>query len=48
MDFLCEAIKKGVLTEQECNNFIQKVKAAKSKLPVNSMKEYQCREIELS
>lgn len=45
MDFLCEAILKGVLTEKECDDFIAKVKAAKSKLPVNKMSEFNCREI---
>jgi hypothetical protein len=47
MDFLCEAIKRGILEEAECDEFIRKVKAAKSKLPVNSMKEFKCREIRL-
>lgn len=35
MDFLCEALKKGILSEVECDAFIAKVKAAGSKLPVN-------------
>jgi len=42
MDFLCEALKKGVLSEVECDAFITKVKAAGSKLPVNRMAEYSC------
>ena len=46
MDFLCEALKKAVFTEAECNAFIQAVKAAGSKLPVNSMSEYSCRTID--
>lgn len=46
MDFLCEALKKGVFTKEECDEFIQIVKAAGSKLPVNGMREYNCREID--
>lgn len=46
MDFLCEALKQGVFTGAECNAFIQAVKAAGSKLPVNSMHEYNCRAID--
>ncbi len=43
MDFLCEAIKKGIMTESECDAFIAKVKATRSKLPVNKMAEYSCK-----
>ncbi len=46
MDFLCEALRKGVFTEVECDAFIQAVKSAGSKLPVNNMKEYSCRTID--
>jgi len=46
MDFLCEALKKAVFTEDRCNAFIKKIKAAGSKLPVNSMKEHPCRTID--
>ena len=42
MDFLCQALKKGILSESECDAFITKVKAARSKLPVNRMSEYTC------
>ena len=42
MDFLCEALKKGVLNKMECDDFIAKVKAAGSKLPINKMAEYTC------
>ncbi len=43
MDFLCEAKAKGLLTEVECDKFIQNVKRKGSKLPVNSMKYYSCK-----
>lgn len=46
MDFLCEAMQKGVFTEADCNTFIQTVKASGSKLPVNKMSEFICRKIE--
>ncbi len=40
MDFIAEAFSSNKLTEMDCNNFIGKVKAAGSKLPVNSISEY--------
>jgi predicted nucleic acid-binding protein len=40
MDFLCEALNCKVLTEEECDKFIQDVKQAGNKLPVNSIAEY--------
>ena len=43
MDFLCEAVKKGVMDEDECDAFIGKVILAKGKLPVNKLKDYRCR-----
>jgi predicted nucleic acid-binding protein len=46
MDFLCEALNKNVLIESECDAFIQLVKAAGSRLPVNKMSEYTCRLID--
>ncbi|HWJ26497.1 MAG TPA: hypothetical protein VNS32_08130 [Flavisolibacter sp.] len=45
MDFLCHALKTGFFSEERCNKFITAVLNGKSKLPVKSMKEYQCREI---
>jgi hypothetical protein len=45
MDFLCEGLKKGILTEQQCDEFITRVKAASGKLPVSRMKEHVCREL---
>jgi predicted nucleic acid-binding protein len=42
MDFLCEALRKGIFTEERCNDFIKNVLAAKSKLPVSKMKDYTC------
>lgn len=44
MDFLCEALRTGFFTEQECDDFIQKVRI-KSKLPVQSIRGYNCRAI---
>lgn len=41
MDILVLALEQGVLTEAECDFFIYKVKSSGSKLPVNSMNEYQ-------
>lgn len=40
MDFLTEALKSKQLSEQACNDFIRNVKAAGSKLPVNTMAEF--------
>ncbi len=36
-----DAIEKSVLSEDECDQIIQKVKASNSKLPVNSISEYR-------
>ena len=41
MDILMDAIEKSVLSEDECDQIIQKVKASNSKLPVNSISEYR-------
>ena len=43
MDFLCQAINFGKLTIQECDEFISRVKASGSKLPVSRMSDYHCR-----
>lgn len=43
MDFLCEALSKGVLSETNCDDFISRVLAAGSKLPVTKMSEYSCK-----
>lgn len=40
MDFLWEAMNLKILTDVECNEFIGKVKAAGSKLPVDTIEEY--------
>ncbi len=40
MDILLEALEKGIMSEIECNKFIIDVKAKGSKLPVNTMAEY--------
>lgn len=47
MDFLCQAVKNGQLTESDCNDFIQRVLKAGGKLPVKKLGEYECREIVL-
>lgn len=46
MDFLCEALRKEIFTEERCNQFISAVLAAKSKLPVKKMKDYSCRKLD--
>ncbi len=40
MDFLWEAMNCKVLTEEECDKFIQDVKKEKNKLPVDTIEEY--------
>lgn len=45
MDFLCEAMRKGIFDLKRCNDFIAKVLASGSKLPVNKMEHYTCRTI---
>ena len=40
MDILLAACKKGILTEDECNSFIAEVKNKGSKLPCNTIEEY--------
>ncbi len=42
MDFLCEAMKAGQLSKDECDLFISKVIAAGSRLPVSEMDLYSC------
>lgn len=43
MDFLCEALRNGLLSEANCDDFISSVLAAGSKLPVTKMSEYNCK-----
>lgn len=45
MDFLCQAVKNGQLLESDCDDFIQRVLKAGSRLPVKRWREYECREI---
>lgn len=40
MDLLVEAMSKKIMTEAECDQFINDVKTRGSKLPCNTMKEY--------
>lgn len=46
MDFLCKAIQEKLLKAKECDAFIQKVLQMGSRLPVKSMKEFNCRELD--
>ena len=46
MDFLCEALRRGIFTEERCDQFISAVLSAKSKLPVAKMTDYTCRKID--
>jgi predicted nucleic acid-binding protein len=41
IDILMDAIEKSVLSEDECDQIIQKIKSRNSKLPVNSISEYR-------
>jgi hypothetical protein len=45
MDFLCEALRKALLSETQCDEFISNVLKAGSKLPVKKMKSHTCRAI---
>ena len=40
MDLLCEALRTSILTEEECNLFIEKVLTKGSKLPCRIISEY--------
>jgi hypothetical protein len=42
MDFLCEALRNGIYTQNDCDDFIQKVLVKGGKLPVQRMQEYIC------
>ncbi len=42
MDFLCQAVKSGQLTEADCDVFVQRVLKAGSRLPVKKWGEYEC------
>ena len=42
MDFICEAYRKNLLSEEECNDFVKSVLAKKSKLPCKTFYEYDC------
>ncbi|UJP65165.1 hypothetical protein [Mongoliitalea daihaiensis] len=47
MDFLCQAVTNGQLFESDCDEFIQRVLKAGSRLPVKKWGEYGCRELDL-
>lgn len=40
MDILAEGLNKGILTEEDCDAFIKRVKEKGSKLPVDSIREF--------
>ena len=42
MDFLCEALRLNIFTENQCDEFILKVKNAGSKLPVKRIRDFKC------
>lgn len=42
MDFLCEALKKGIFDLERCNLFIHTVRTKGGKLPVFNMEDYAC------
>lgn len=46
MDFLCQAVKNGQLTESDCDDFIKRVLKAGSRLPVKKWGEYECKGFE--
>jgi hypothetical protein len=43
LDFLCSAMKKGIYTEEECDDFIRKVNARNSNIRIEQMKDYDCK-----
>ncbi len=45
MDFLCEALKSGIMTMEQCDEFLSRAKAANQKMPSYKMQDYSCREI---
>lgn len=47
MDFLCEALKKGIFTIERCNRFIAAVINKNGKLPVKKMNDHKCREVDV-
>lgn len=47
MDFLCRALETGKMDLERCNKFIAAVLKSGSKLPVKSMEEHKCRELNL-
>lgn len=40
MDLLCIALEKNIFSNQDCNEFIKKVKEKGSKLPCNTIEEF--------
>jgi hypothetical protein len=42
LDFLYAALKKGIFTAQECDNFISRLLKKHCRIPVQKMNEYIC------
>jgi hypothetical protein len=42
MDFLCKAVKDSLISETDADDFIKKMIASGSRLPVKSWKKYNC------
>ena len=40
MDLLCEALRSGEMTEEDCDKFIEKVLAQDSRLPCQFISQY--------
>lgn len=47
MDFLCEALRKGVFDKQRCNEFVTKVISKGSILPTVNFDDYNCGTIDI-
>jgi hypothetical protein len=45
MDFICEALKAGILNINNCDDFIARAIHAGSKLPCVRMKDFKCRDL---
>ena len=46
MDFLCKAVEEKMMSVKDCDDFIQKVLKAGSRLPVKSWKDFECRSVD--
>jgi hypothetical protein len=46
MDFLCKTVNNKLISEADGDDFIKKVIASGSRLPVKKLAQYECREIQ--